>query len=179
MVYVLLANGFEETEAIAPIDMLLRAGVEVVTVGIGTPMPCGAHGIAVQADITEDAVTTDGLQGVVLPGGMPGTTNLEASETVQKLLDYAAENGLVIGAICAAPSVVGHKGLLDGRRYTCYPGFETAAGACGEPAVRDGHIVTGKGAGTALAFGAKLIEALCGSEKAAAVQSAMQCTEIV
>ncbi len=174
MIYVFLADGFEEMEAITPIDMLRRVGVEVVTVGIGTAAPRGSHGIAVQADITEDEVTTDGLQGVILPGGLPGTTNLEASETVQRLLDYAAENNLLIAAICAAPSVLGHKGLLDGHRYTCFPGFETVAGACSEPAVLDGRIVTGKGAGAAIAFGAKLIEALCGREKADALLATMQ-----
>lgn len=176
MIYVFLADGFEETEAIAPIDMLRRAGVTVQTVGIGTDTPTGTHGITVRADLPETAVTTDGLEGVVLPGGLPGTTNLEASATVQRLLDYCAENDLLIAAICAAPSVLGRKGLLDGRRYTCYPGFETAAGATGEPAVCDGRIVTGKGAGAALAFGAALIEALCGKEKADAVCGGMQCS---
>ncbi|MBQ1211075.1 MAG: DJ-1/PfpI family protein, partial [Clostridia bacterium] len=123
MIYVFLANGFEEIEAIAPIDMLRRAGVEVQTVGIGTDHPTGSHGITVRADLPESAVTTDGLQGVILPGGLPGTTNLEASATVQRLLEHCAANDLLIAAICAAPSVLGHKGLLDGRRYTCYPGF--------------------------------------------------------
>ena len=176
MIYVFLADGFEETEAIAPIDMLRRAGVTVQTVGIGTDTPTGTHGITVRADLPETAVTTDGLEGIVLPGGLPGTTNLEASETVQRLLDYCADNDLLIAAICAAPSVLGHKGLLDGRRYTCYPGFETADGATGEPAVCDGPIVTGKGAGAALAFGAALIEALYGKEKADAVCGGMQCS---
>ena len=176
MIYVFLADGFEETEAIAPIDMLRRAGVTVQTVGIGTDTPTGTHGITVRADLPETAVTTDGLEGIVLPGGLPGTTHLEASETVQRLLDYCADNDLLIAAICAAPSVLGHKGLLDGRRYTCYPGFETADGATGEPAVCDGPIVTGKGAGAALAFGAALIEALCGKQKADAVCGGMQCS---
>lgn len=174
MIYVFLADGFEEMEAIVPVDMLRRVGVEVVTVGIGTATPRGTHGIAVQADITEAEVTTDGLQGVILPGGLPGATNLEASATVQRLLDFAAENDLLIAAICAAPSVLGHKGLLDGRRYTCFPGFETASGSCTEPAVADGRIVTGKGAGAAIAFGAKLVETLCGREQAEALLGAMQ-----
>ena len=175
MIYVFLANGFEEIEAIAPIDMLRRAGVEVQTVGIGTDHPTGSHGITVRADLPESAVTTDGLQGVILPGGLPGTTNLEASATVQRLLEHCAANDLLIAAICAAPSVLGHKGLLDGRRYTCYPGFETVDGATGEPATRDGNVVTGKGAGAALAFARLLIEALCDSDKADAVCGGMQC----
>ena len=175
MVYVFLANGFEEMEAIAPIDMLRRAGVEVQTVGIGTATPTGSHGITVTADITEDMVTTADLQGVILPGGLPGTNHLEASATVQNLLTYCAEHDLLMAAICAAPSVLGHKGLLDGRRYTCYPGFETADGATGEPATRDGNVITGKGAGAATAFARLLIAYFCGEEKADAVCGAMQC----
>lgn len=174
MIYVFLADGFEEMEAITPIDMLRRVGVEVVTVGIGTATPCGTHGITIKADIIETEVTTDGLEGVILPGGLPGATNLEASATVQRLLDYTAENDLLIAAICAAPSVLGHKGLLDGCRYTCFPGFETAPGVCDEPAVLDGRIVTGKGAGAAIAFGAKLVEALRGREQAESLLAAMQ-----
>ena len=102
MIYVFLANGFEETEAIAPIDMLRRAKLDVKTVGVGTPTPTSSHGIQVKADLTEDEVKlNDELQLIVLPGGMPGTLNLEASETVQSAIAYCVKNGIPVGAICA------------------------------------------------------------------------------
>lgn len=178
MVYVFLADGFEETEALAPVDILRRAGVEVRTVGIGGQTIRGAHGISVVCDITEREVVTDGLTAVVLPGGMPGTKNLDSSRVVQRFLTYAASHGLVIGAICAAPSVLGHQGLLQGKNATCFPGFEkelTGASLLPDAVVTDGKIITAKGAGVALPFGLALVEALVSPEKAEAVRVSMQC----
>lgn len=169
MIYVFLAQGFEETEAIAPIDILRRCGKEVITVGIGDNIIKGSHGIAVVTD-TEDKLVelTGDLEMIVLPGGMPGTLNLEKSETVQRAIDYCTANDLYIGAICAAPSILGHKGLLKGKKATCYTGFEdqlACAEVTDEPAVIDGKIVTARGAGVAVDFGLKLVEALVSKEK--------------
>lgn len=178
MVYVFLADGFEEIEALAPVDILRRAGVEVQTVGIGGQTVVGSHGVPVVCDITERDVTTDGLTAVVLPGGMPGTTNLDRSRVVSKLLEYAASHGLVIGAICAAPSVLGHRGLLRGKQATCFPGFEkelTGASLVPDAVVTDGRIITAKGAGVAIPFGLALAAALVSPEKAEAVRVSMQC----
>ena len=115
MVYVFLAKGFEELEALAPVDVLRRAGVQVKTVGVTGKRVSGSHGISVNCDITIDEAVFDELDGIILPGGLPGTTNLEADETVNKFIDFAADNGKVIGAICAAPMILGHKGLLRGK----------------------------------------------------------------
>ena len=116
MIYVFLANGFEECEALAPVDILRRGGLDVKTVGVGGKTVSGSHGIPVVCDITEDEAVTDGLEAIVLPGGMPGTLNLEKSNSVQRFIDFAVQNGLIIGAICAAPSILGHKGLLRGKK---------------------------------------------------------------
>jgi len=163
MVYVFLAKGFEELEAIAPVDVLRRAGVTVKTVGVTGKRVSGSHGISVNCDITVNEATFDELDGIILPGGLPGTTNLEADERVQRFIDYAAENGKIIGAICAAPMILGHKGLLQGKNSVCYTGFEkelTGAHVLDRPAVRDGNIVTGWGAGGAMDFALLYLEAL-------------------
>ena len=181
MIYVFLAQGFEETEAIAPIDILRRCGKEVITVGIGDNIIKGSHGIAVVTD-TEDKLVelNSDLEMIVLPGGMPGTINLEASETVQKAIDYCIANDLYIGAICAAPSILGHKGLLKGKKATCYTGFEqelTGAEVLDEPAVIDGKIITARGAGVAVDFGLKLVEALVSKEKSEKMGEALLWTK--
>ncbi|MDE5741925.1 MAG: DJ-1/PfpI family protein [Oscillospiraceae bacterium] len=181
MIYVFLAQGFEETEAIAPIDILRRCGKEVITVGIGDNIIKGSHGISVVTD-TEDKLVELGsdLEMIVLPGGMPGTINLEASETVQRAIDYCTANDLYIGAICAAPSILGHKGLLKGKKAVCYTGFEqelTGAEVLNEPAVIDGKIITARGAGAAVDFGLKLVEALVSKEKSEKMGDALLWTK--
>ena len=157
MVYVFLANGFEETEAIAPIDILRRCELDVVTVGVGEEVITSSHGISVIPDITEvDFVPSEEIDMIVLPGGMPGTLNLEKSRTVQEAIDYCTENGKYIGAICAAPSVLGKKNLLKGKKATCFPGFEDfllGAEFTGAPVELDGKIITARGAGVAVEFG--------------------------
>ncbi len=178
MVYVFLANGFEETEAIAPIDILRRSGVEVKTVGIGSNLITSSHKITVTTDISEDELTEKNLEAVILPGGMPGTLNLEASATVQKYIDIAVKKGCYVCAICAAPSILGHKNLLNGKKAVCFPGFEKdLEGAVIEnlPAVADGQFITGKGAGAALEFGLLISEKLCGKEVSQKVRKSMQC----
>ena len=177
MVYVFLADGFEEVEALAPVDILRRGGVEVKTVGVGAKEITGSHGIPVLSDISESEVDFGNFDGIVLPGGMPGTLNLEKSGAVNAALRYAAENGKLIGAICAAPSILGKAGLLDGRRATCFPGFEeylSGAHICKEPAVKDGNIITSRGAGAAFQFGFALLSALKGDLAAKELSRLMQ-----
>ncbi len=178
MVYVFLADGFEEIEALSVVDILRRADIEVLTVGVGTSAPNGRHGIKVLADITEDKAVTDNLEGVVLPGGLPGAWNLKASKKVFELTRYAAENGKLVSAICAAPSLLGDWGLLEGKKAVCYPGFEerlVGAEVCDLPAVTDGMTVTGKGAGTALDFAFSIVEVLISKQKSDSLKEEMQC----
>lgn len=163
MIYVFLAEGFEEIEALSPVDVLRRAGLSVKTVGIGSKTVLGSHNIPITADITENEATFDNLQAIILPGGMPGTLNLEKSEVVQKFIDYANNNSLLIGAICAAPSILGHKMILKGKKATCFPGFEKdlyEAMPQDAPFVRDGNIITARSAGSALDFAFALLSYL-------------------
>lgn len=167
MVYVFLAKGFEELEALAPVDILRRAGVQVKTVGVTGKRVSGSHSISVNCDITVNEAVFDDLDGIILPGGLPGTTNLEKDDTVQSFIDYAANNGKIIGAICAAPSILGHKGLLQGKNAVCFTGFEkelTGAHVLDRPAVRDENIVTGWGAGGAIDFALLYLETLYDNE---------------
>jgi len=167
MVLVFLANGFEETEAIAPIDILRRNGQKVITVGIGEEIITSSHGVTVVPDVTEvDIALTSDIDMIVLPGGMPGTLNLEKSRTVQDMIDFCVQNGKFIGAICAAPSILGRKGLLSGRKATCFPGFEEFL---------DGNIITARGAGVAIEFGLKLVEVLSGKPASDKIRESMRC----
>jgi 4-methyl-5(b-hydroxyethyl)-thiazole monophosphate biosynthesis len=179
MVYVFLANGFEEIEALAPIDILRRSGAEVVTVGVGSDTIVSSHKVTFKPDITSDQIKLcDELEMIVLPGGMPGTLNLEADGDVQAAIDYCAENGRYLAAICAAPSVLGHKGLLKGKKATCFPGFEKdliGAEPTGAPVEHDGKVITARGAGVCIEFGLKLAELLISKEKSDTVRSNMQC----
>lgn len=162
MIYVFLANGFEETEAVAPIDLLRRSGKKVITVGVGDNIITSSHGITVIADtVAQEAPLTDELEMIVLPGGMPGTLNLEKSPYVQAAVDFCTANNKYIGTICAAPSILGHKGLLKGRKAVCYQGFEDqldGAVICNTPVAEDGIFITAKSAGAAVDFGLKLVE---------------------
>ncbi len=169
MIYVFLAEGFEETEAIVPIDMLRRCGKEVITVGVTGKTVSGAHSIPVVCDITMEETVTEGLEMIILPGGMPGTKNLAASEKLGKLISHCMGRNIFIGAICAAPSILGNMGLLKGRKAVCYPGYETAlsgAQVLNITAVRDGNIITARSAGASLEFSHELISALINSDTA-------------
>ena len=178
MIYVFLANGFEEIEALAPVDFLLRAGVEVKTVGVSGKLCRGAHGIGVEADILpEDVVLDEGVEGIILPGGMPGAENLNNSPDVQKAIDFCAENGKIISAICAAPFILGRKGLLEGKNATCFPGFEDelkGANLVDVGVIIDGNIVTARGAGVAWEFGAAICSIMMGEEKALQILRGIQ-----
>ena len=169
MVYVLLANGFEEIEALTPVDMLRRAGSTVNTVSIEDGLAVrGAHGIEVLADVMPvDA--DEKIDLLLLPGGMPGTLNLDVSPVTDAMLRRAQEDGGRIAAICAAPLVLGRRGLLKGRCAVCYPGFEkelSGATVLDEPFVTDGMFTTAKGMGAATLFGAELVRLLHGKEAA-------------
>lgn len=176
MVYMFLAEGFEEIEALCPLDLLRRAGVEVKTVAVGDKTVCGAHGIMVIADMTEKEFSDAKPDMIILPGGMPGTLNLDACATVHKALDSAVYNDAYIAAICAAPSILGNRGMLAGREAICYPDFEDKlAGAVisENRVVVDKKIITAAGMGVALDFGLVLVSLLCGKEKAEALRKAV------
>lgn len=178
MIYVMLADGFEITEALTTVDVLRRANLEVLTVGVNSEFVTASCNITVKSDISADEVELDKADAVILPGGMPGTLNLEASNFVQNAVDFCVENDRFICAICAAPSILGHKGLLDGKNATCYPGFEINADKVnytGEGAVADGKIITGKGAGCTIQFGLLIAEKLASKEVAESVKGSMQC----
>lgn len=178
MVYCFLADGFEEVEAIAPIDMLRRAGVEVKTVGVTGTVIDGRHGIRVIPDVDINEIVLDSsLEAVILPGGLPGATNLEESSEVQKAIDFANENGKYVCAICAAPQILGHKGLLSGKQAIAYPGFEDelkGAIISENYVVLDGNIITAKGAGVATEFGLKIVSVLKGVALAEEIGKAIQ-----
>ena len=179
MIYVFLADGFEEIEALATVDILRRADIKTLTVGVGTKNPKGTHGIKVETDITEAEASVNGLDGVVLPGGLPGAWNLKASGKVEELTRYCSENGKLVSAICAAPSVLGDWGLLSGKKAICYPGFEDkllGAKVIDEPSVADGMTVTGKGAGTAVDFALRIVAVLKGDAESEKIKEAMQCS---
>lgn len=181
MVLVFLAEGFEEIEALATVDVLRRAGLDTVTVGIGGRSVTGAHGITVQADRDDTAplpTAADGLQAVVLPGGLPGTENLRASAVVNACLDRAAADGVLLCAICAAPSVLGQKGLLADRKATCYPGYEEqlhGALCTAEGVAEAADRITAKGAGVTIPFALAIVARLVSPEIAKKLGEAMQC----
>ncbi len=170
MIYLFLAEGFEEIEALTPVDYLRRAGVAVTTVGVGAKNVTGAHKITVAADITTQQLSEDtDFDGVILPGGMPGTLNLEKDTTVMHFVNRAYNENKLLCAICAAPSVLGHAGILNGKKATCFPGFEedlTGAVATGAPVEKDGNIITARGAGVAADFAFAIIAACKDKETA-------------
>ncbi len=180
MIYLFLADGFEEMEALAPVDILRRAGLEVKTVGVTGKTLTGSHKISVTADIIADSVRYDDMDMVILPGGLPGTNHLEDSELVKRAVTYCYNNDKYIAAICAAPRILGHMGVLDGKNATCYPGNEDAltkggANFTGESVVVDGKVITGKGAGVAVKFALKIVEVLSSKETSDKLFVGMQC----
>ena len=204
MIVMFLAPGFEEVEALAPLDLLRRAGLEVVTVAVREAKTnqlidklgrigvsatnlwdddrtvTGSHGITVTADITEAALpgrlTRASLEAVILPGGMPGTTNLDASPLVEDTLALAHRLDAYLCAICAAPLVLGKRGYLNGKRATCFPGFEEylIGATVGGKVIRDGRVITAAGMGVAQEFGLEMISALVSPEKAGEIRAAIQ-----
>ncbi len=180
MIYLFLANGFEEIEAVAPVDVLRRCGLEVKSVCIEENpdyLITGAHGITIKADLLADEVNYDDIEAVILPGGMPGTKNLEASDGLRQILEFCYSNGRLICAICAAPSILGHLGMLNGKKATCFPGFERTL-ACsvftGASVTIDGNIITADGPGSAVKFGEAIASKFVGGEAARRVSEDMQ-----
>ena len=179
MVYVFLADGFEEIEALTPVDLLRRAGVEVKTVSIYPDRKnvTGARAIEVKADITIDGVDTGMADIIVLPGGMPGTVNLLECRELMDMVDEQNRQKKRIAAICAAPArILGSKGLLKGKKATCYPGLENVMDGATpviKTVVTDENITTSRGLGTVLDFACELITLLCGKEKSDEIRASV------
>ncbi len=177
MVYVFLAEGFEEVEALIPVDLLRRSGVAVQTVGVTGKTVVSSHQVPITADVLPEEVDLDTAEMIYLPGGLPGAHNLHDSAFVRECIEKMDARGAYIAAICAAPSVVlGKMGMLNGRCATCYPGMESGmegAEAKPVPFVQDGHFITGRGAGAAFALGLQMCELLCGKQKADATAAAV------
>ncbi len=173
---IILANGFEEVEAIAVIDVLRRGKVHVKLAGLhGLWVPSARH-VIIQADAQLADVQDQLFDAVILPGGEPGTTGLEESPLVAEILNRHVHAQKWIAAICAAPRILNGLGLLDGRRATSFPGTKSAMNRCTyieQPVVKDGHFITSRGPGTALKFGLEIVAALTSEEDAAAIASAM------
>lgn len=177
MIYLFLGDGFEECEALAPLDILRRASIEVKAVGIGSNTIVGAHGISVNCDTVNKDLSFQNLKGIILPGGMPGALNLENSKTVQDAIDYCVNHNLLISAICAAPQILGHKGILKGKNATCFPGFEKELEGAyfkDEKVVCDGNIITACGAGAAFEFGFKILEYFTNAKTANELKNTMR-----
>lgn len=173
MVYVLLGTGFEEVEAIAPVDLLRRAGIDVLTVGVDSKTVTGSHGIVVEADITLEQIDLTDLEMIVLPGGLGGVATARGSQAALDALTFAFENGKFVAAICAGPTVLAELGIIGTRQAVCYPGCESGMGnatvteaAC----ITDSKLITGASAGCAIPFALALIEALKGKEEACRIE---------
>lgn len=177
MIYIFLANGFEEVEALATVDVLRRADLNVKIVGVGSDVITGAHGISTVCDATDvDLTPGEDIEAVILPGGMPGTLNLERSDKVNAFIDYAFENGKLL---CAAPSILGHKGMLKGKKAVCFPGFESeleGAELLDSFVVSHGNIITAKGMGSAVKFGLAIASVFVGEAKAKKIEESLQCS---
>jgi len=170
MVYVLLGTGFEEVEAITPVDLMRRAGIDVLTVGLNGKTVFGGHGIGVEADITVDEMDLTDLEMIVLPGGLGGVASIRGCEAAMEAIRFAYENGKFTAAICAGPTVLADLHITDGRKATCYPGCETGIGNAvivkNAASVRSDKVITGTSAGCAIAFALELIAALKGQAAA-------------
>ena len=177
MIYVFLANGFEETEAVVPIDILRRAGFDVKLISnTDELLVTSSHGVTIKADTTFDETDFNDAEMLFLPGGMPGTKNLDAHAGLCELLQDSAEKGVKLAAICAAPSVFGNLGLLNGKEATCYPGFEDqlmGASVSENPVVVSDNFITARGAGVAMKFALKLVEVLKGKKIAEELAAAI------
>ena len=175
-IYVFLAQGFEVTEALATVDVLRRAKLDTQTVSITSSREVeSANGITVKADVLFSDIDANSADMLLLPGGMPGTLNLEACEPLTDLVAKFYNEGKFIAAICAAPSILGHLGILKGKKATCYPGFESelnGAEISSESVVRDGKVITAKGMGVSCRFGLEIIKALLGDQTADSVAQA-------
>lgn len=173
MIYMLLGTGFEETEAIAPLDLLRRAGISVATVGLNGKIICGSHKINVEADLEIDEMDLTNLEGIILPGGLGGVASIKACQKALDAVRFAWENHKLVAAICAGPTILAQLGITDSKNATCYPGCEEQMGSArmvsNAAAVTDGNVITGTSAGCAIPFALQLIAALKGQETADAI----------
>jgi 4-methyl-5(b-hydroxyethyl)-thiazole monophosphate biosynthesis len=177
MIYMFLADGFEEVEALVPLDILRRANADILTVGVTGEYVKGAHNITVKADMTLDDVECEKIDAVILPGGLGGTNNMDNCAEVKKLVQYAADNRKLVCAICAAPSILGKMGLLEGKEATCYPGFEdTFKGGkyLKQSVVKCENFITSDGMGSAYKFGFEIAAALFGDDTAEKIKEQIQ-----
>lgn len=182
MVYIILANGFEELEAVTPCDILRRAGIPTAYVGVEGPEVCGSHGTRIQADMTLSQMDLTQLEMIVLPGGRKGVENLSASQPVLDAVRFAFENGKWVAAVCAAPTILAGLGITDGKRAVCYPEpcwtEKMGAAVLTEAAVaRDGTVITGASAGCSIPFGLELVAALRGRETAEKIRGQLVCRD--
>lgn len=179
MLYMFFADGFEEVEAIAALDVIRRAGIPCVSVGVGANTVTGSHNITLKCDISENEIDYLNMEGVILPGGMPGTENLYASDSVINSIDFCCENNKLLCAICAAPIILGRKKILTGKKAVCYPGFENelyGASVSEEYVVSDGNIITAKGMGSAIKFGLEIVKFFKGKDFSDKLYSTLQCS---
>ena len=178
MYYLFLAEGFEVVEALAALDVMRRAKLSVQTVGVTGEYVTSSHGVNVKSDVSLSDISFEDMDGVILPGGMPGTINHERSEKVLDCVKYCYENSKLTAAICAAPSILGHLGILCGRNATCFPGFENELKGANYTAAHvetDEHVITAKGAGCAIEFGHAIVSFALDRGAADSVIEAMQC----
>lgn len=177
MVYILLADGFEEMEALVPADLLRRAGIQVALVGLDGPVITGGHGISVSVDLLLEQADPEEMDMLVLPGGTGGVESMQMDLFALAFIQKAWTLGRWVAAICAAPTLLAHLGLLDRRRAVCYPGLEHEMGSAAllpqEEVVVDGRLITARAAGSSYEFGFRLAELLAGKEKAEEVRHAI------
>lgn len=170
MVYMMLGTGFEVTEAMVPLVMMRRAGIDVCTVGINGKTVYGSRDIGIEADIELGEMDLTNLEGIILPGGLGGVASIKASQSALDAVKFAFDNNKLVAAICAGPTVLAQLGITDGKRATCYPGCETQMGSAvmvpNAAAITDGNVITGTSAGCAIPFALQLITALKGKEAA-------------
>lgn len=179
MLYMFFAQGFEEVEAIAALDIIRRAKIDIKSVGVGDKIITGSHGIPIICDCVADDICIDGIGGVILPGGMPGTNNLYDCDKVHEAIDFCASNGKLICAICAAPLILGRKGLLEGKEAVCFPGFEDelkGAVISNKFVCADGNVITAKGMGSAVNFGLAVVAYFKGQAFADELKASLQCS---
>lgn len=178
MVYVFLADGFEIIEALAPVDMMRRADIDVKTVGVTGKTVVSSSNVSVIADMDIKDFNFYDVEAIVLPGGLNGTLNMESNRIVQDAIDNAINNDILVCAICAAPSILGHKGILNGKNAICFPGFEEAldgANISDDFVVTDDNIITAKGAGVCIDFGLEIVKQLRGQDVSDKIRETIQC----
>ena len=176
MIIMLLADGFEEIEALTPVDMLRRAGLDIKTVSVIGRNPVGAHGIEIKCDSSPEKIDLSQVEMAIFPGGMPGATNLDSCPFTDEVINSLNGRGGYLAAICAAPLILGRRGLLNSKSATCYPGFEKfldGAFLADRRVVRDGKIITAAGMGVAVQFGLELVRALRDDETAENIRAAI------